>query len=46
MDKDKLIEQLKAQNKLLRREGQAAEKMDGALQKWLADHKEQTIYIR
>lgn len=42
MDKDKLIAQLKEQNKLLRRECAAAEKMDAALQRWLADHKEQS----
>lgn len=42
MDKDKLIAELKEQNKLLRREGQAAEKMDSALQRWLSDHKEQS----
>ena len=42
MDKDKLIEQLKEQNKLLRAECKAAEEMDNALQKWLIDHKEQS----
>lgn len=42
MDKDKLITQLKEQNKLLRAECKAAEEMDEALQKWLTDHKEQS----
>lgn len=37
MDKDKLIQQLKEQNKLLRRECAAAEIADAALNAWLND---------
>ena len=37
MDKDKLIQQLKEQNKLLRKECQAAQEMHDAFQEWAND---------
>lgn len=40
MDKDELIRQLKAQNKLLRKECQAAEEMDKALKAYLTCDKD------